>query len=153
MTTGGAMAMTALRATHRAAGGRGFALAPWCLPVFALVILHLALMTGEHHSGIAASPHAGTLAVSGVPANFTMLVANSDSEHSDHDTPRNTLDGCPVGQAILPLILLLLGIIGTYFVRPIFSATAASATRRAPPAAPPPLPAAQRRAFLQTFII
>lgn len=143
--------MRSCRATTRTARLRAVALAPWCLLVFALVLLHLALMTGEHHSDTAASSHAGALVGSAAPATIAILAAHG---HSDHDTPRSTLDGCPVGQAIPPLILLLLGIVGAFFLYPILSATAASsAVRRAPPAAPPPLLAAQRRALLQIFII
>ena len=143
------MVLILSRATTRATGRRGFA--PWCLIVFALVVLHLALMTGEYHRDTAEAPHAGVPSVSAVPAVLSMIAMQG---HGEDDGPRSTLDGCPVGQAILPLILLLLGIVGAFFVYPAPSAiTATGAVRRAPPAAPPPLPAAQRRALLQTFII
>jgi hypothetical protein len=143
--------LTRSRSTTRMADKRPSALARWCLVIFALVILHLALMTGEHHSDTTVAPHAGLPSSSSVPA---ILSLSAMPDHGEHDGPRSTLDGCPVGQAVLPLILLLLGIIGAFFAHPARSAPAvSSAVRRAPPPAPPPLPAAQRRALLQTFII
>lgn len=148
--TDGTMAMTTLRATSRTARTRVFPLAPWCLLVFALVVLHLALMTGEHHSDTAEAPHARGMVVNAVAASAAMLAAH---EHDGHDTPRNTLDGCPAGQAILPL-LPPIGFVGLVFARTPASAMASSAVaRRPPPCVPPPLPAAQRRALLQIFII
>jgi hypothetical protein len=143
--------LTLSRSTTRATDKRPFALARWCILVFALVLLHLALMTGEHHRDTAASPHAGLPHVSAVPATLSMI---SMQGHGEDDGSRSRLDGCPVRQAILPLILLLLSIVGAFLTQPPLGALAASgAVRRAPPAAPPPLAAAQRRALLQTFII
>jgi len=133
------------------AHGRAFALAPWCLLVFTLVVLHLALMTNEYHNNTAEFHRAGALTVDTVAVSMTMSPL---AAHGDHDTPRNTLAGCPVGQAILPLIALLLGMAGFYFASSsIDTAGATAAVRRALPPMPPPLSATQRRAFLQTFII
>ena len=133
------------------AHGRAFALAPWCLLVYTLVVLHLALMTGEHHAAMGESHEFG---VSTVHPVLAASAAMPTPNHGDHDTPRNTLGGCPVGHAILPLILLLLGIFGSFFAHPRLSTTGATASaRRALPPMPPPLPGAQRRTLLQIFII
>ncbi|HEY8601886.1 MAG TPA: hypothetical protein VIL85_25895 [Thermomicrobiales bacterium] len=144
------MAMGKVRAILRRAHGRAFALAPWCLLVFTLVVLHAALMTREHHAATAGAHEPGFATVLPAPA---APVAMPTPEHGDHDTPRDTLDGCPVGQAILPLILLLFGILGPFFTRPRLSETGATAARCALPPLPPPLPATQRRTVLQVFII
>ena len=148
---GKATAMAANQALSKRTSARLHALAPWCLLVFALVILHLALMTGEHHSATTRAERAGGMVITALSAD---IAVQSDHGRSDHDTPRNTLDGCPVGQATLPLLLMLLGLVGFCFRRASSeTATPPAASRRVPPFFPPPLPAAQRRALLQTFII
>lgn len=143
--------MTTLRTTISSTAVRVFGLAPWCILVFGLVLVHLALMTSEHHSEGPAAPHAGTLTIDALAATTTMLATH---DARGHDTPRSTLDGCPVGQALLPLLFLLFGLIWAYGARTTANVIAASRpVRRAPPAAPLPLPAGQRRALLQIFII
>ncbi len=148
---GGAGTMTTYRAGNTAGRARIQALAPWCLLVFALVVLHLALMTSEHHGGIGASHHEGITAIPAALADLTAMPDHGHG-HSEHNAPSSTLAGCPVGQATLPL-LLLLGIVGLLFGRPAARIGGAMVATRRAPSSPPPLAATQRRALLQIFII
>jgi hypothetical protein len=127
------------------------ALLRWSLLTLVLITLHLALMTNEHHDEHDAATHDG---VAARLATVAALVPGSLAPHGDHDNPRETLDGCPVGMAILPLLLALLALAGYAFARraatPPIRATARPLARACEPL---PLAAPQRRALLQVFLI
>lgn len=139
------MMLTARQQQGRA--GRSAALLRWSLLTLVLITLHLALMTNEHHD-------ADDARHDGVTARSAAVAALMPGPLGDHDRPRATLNGCPVGVAILPLLLALLALAGYAFARRAATPpTRAAARPLAPPCEPPPLAAPQRRALLQVFLI
>lgn len=123
----------------------------WSLLILVLITLHLALMTTEHHEAMGDALHGEAGALFAMSADLAPMPS---APHDDHNVPRNTLDGCPVGVAILPLLLALLAVASVLFSRHATFLAACQQLRRFDRILiPPSLAAPQRRALLQVFLI
>jgi len=137
--------MDAGRAMSGRTGGRRYLAGAFL--VLGLLVAHLLLMAHEpgHAQHTSHDAAATTAAMS-----LAMLTVTPDAPA----TPRSVLDGCPVAQATLPGVLLLLLLMFALGARawalPLTTAQTWAGSFRAPP---PPLAPARRRALLQVFLI
>lgn len=134
-----------------------------CALLVILLLLHEALMVNEHHAvvgmhdAVATAEHRRAAAVAVLRADLDISAAHGApaASHGDPSTPRSVLDGCPVAQAVLPLLLLLLLLSVALLGRgsPRHTAPPARGSVGFLPSAPaPPLPPGRRRALLQVFL-
>ncbi len=133
-----------------------------CALLVILLLLHEALMVNEHHApvgthGAVATEHQRAAAVVGIRADLDISAAHGApaASHDDPAAPRSVLGGCPVAQAVLPLLLLLLllnVVLAGSGWQQRFGAPAHGRVASLPPTPAPPFPPGRRRALLQVFL-
>ncbi len=133
--------------------GRRLTLA--CLLALALLQAHQAVMSSERHATSMAALHERLAPSPAIASAANLLSVAESGAHRTHHAPRTALADCLNQQAILPLLLLMLVLLGVLrAVGPaLLPATGprASAYRLLVPY-PPPLASARRRALLQVFL-
>lgn len=134
-----------------------------CALLVLLLLLHEALMVNEHHAvagthdAVTTAEHQRAAAVAGIRADLAISAAHdaTSRSHDDPAAPRSVLGGCPVAQAVLPLLLLLLllnvALVGSGWQQR-FGTPALGWVDFPPPTPAPPLPPGRRRALLQVFL-
>ena len=134
-----------------------------CALLIIVLLLHEALMVNEHHAvvgmhdAVATAAHQRAPIMSGMRADLAIGAAHGAPAvpHDDPTAPRGVLGGCPVAQAVLPLLLLLLllnvALAGRGWQQP-FGTPALGWVDFPPPPPAPPLPPGRRRALLQVFL-
>lgn len=127
-----------------------------CGLVLLLLVTHLALMTTERHVAVM-GPLMGAGPAPAALGPLGQATAAPWAVGSGEDTPeaphRPVLGDCPVQQAIMPLLLVLLILGGLIALRSVLSCEIGRPSGwhlRHP--LPPPLTPARRRALLQVFL-
>ncbi len=134
-----------------------------CALLVLLLLLHEALMVNEHHTiagthdAVATAEHQRAPTMSGMRADLNISAAHdaTSRSHDDPAAPRSVLGGCPVAQAVLPLLLLLLllnVVLAGSGWQQRFGAPAHGRVASLPPTPAPPFPPGRRRALLQVFL-
>jgi hypothetical protein len=134
-----------------------------CALLVFLLLLHEALMVNEHHAvvglhdAVATAGHQRAAVGAVTRADLGVSAAHGAPAvpHDGPGVPRGVLGGCPVAQAVLPLLLLLLllsvALAGRGPERHTRTPTHGAAGSLLPTPAPP-LPPGRRRALLQVFL-